>query len=206
MNHHKFKLARNLYSGWINTQTLCLDCFTALSKFLTACIKSLTACVKSLTACAKSPTACVKSLTACAKRLLLPAHNSLRDESGSAVVEFVALAIPLFIPIFIYLNSFASLSGNEAVIRTLAREGVRAYVASDNDYAGRVVSQQAVQLIAKHLGLSEEELQTLSATYECSRLPCLSANSRIRLTISYVDSQTQRRVQASAQENISPWK
>ena len=199
MNHHKFKLARNLYSGWINTQTLCLDCFTALSKFLTACVKSLTACVKSLTAC-------IKSLTAWANRLLPPLHSSLRDESGSAVVEFVALAIPLFIPIFIYLNSFASLSGNEAVIRTLAREGVRAYVASDNDYAGRVVSQQAVQLIAKHLGLSEKELQTLSATYECSRLPCLSANSRIRLTISYVDSQTQRRVQASAQENISPWK
>ena len=185
MNHHKFKLARNLYSGWINTQTLCLDCFNALSKFLTAC---------------------VKSLTAWANRLLPPLHSSLRDESGSAVVEFVALAIPLFIPIFIYLNSFASLSGNEAVIRTLAREGVRAYVASDNDYAGRVVSQQAVQLIAKHLGLSDKELQTLSATYECSRLPCLSANSRIRLTISYVDSQTQRRVQASAQENISPWK
>ncbi|CAB4781088.1 unannotated protein [freshwater metagenome] len=192
MNHHKFKLARNLYSGWINTQTLCLDCFTALSKFLTACVKFLTACVK--------------SLTAWANRLLPLLHSSLRDESGSAVVEFVALAIPLFIPIFIYLNSFASLSGNEAVIRTLAREGVRAYVASDNDYAGRVVSQQAVQLIAKHLGLSEKELQTLSATYECSRLPCLSANSRIRLTISYVDSQTQRRVQASAQENISPWK
>ena len=199
MNHHKFKLARNLYSGWINTQALCLDCFTALSKSLTALSKSLTACVKSLTAC-------VKSLTACVNRLLPPLHSSLRDESGSAVVEFVALAIPLFIPIFIYLNSFASLSGNEAVIRTLAREGVRAYVASDNDYAGRVVSQQAVQLIAKHLGLSEKELQTLSATYECSRLPCLSANSRIRLTISYVDSQTQRRVQASAQENISPWK
>ena len=192
MNHHNSKLARNLYCGWINSRALCLDCFTALSKFLTACVKFLTACVK--------------SLTAWANRLLPLLHSSLRDESGSAVVEFVALAIPLFIPIFIYLNSFASLSGNEAVIRTLAREGVRAYVASDNDYAGRVVSQQAVQLIAKHLGLSEKELQTLSATYECSRLPCLSANSRIRLTISYVDSQTQRRVQASAQENISPWK
>ena len=48
------------------------------------------------------------------------------DEGGSAIVEFVALAIPLFIPVFIYLNSFASVSGNEAVIRVLAREGVRA--------------------------------------------------------------------------------
>ena len=132
--------------------------------------------------------------------------NKLRDESGSAIVEFVALAIPLFIPIFIYLNSFASVSGNEALIRVLAREGVRAYVASDSDYAGRAVSGQAVSLIAKNLGLSANEIDSLAVNYECSRLPCLSANSRIKLTISYVDGQSHRKIQASAQENISPWK
>jgi Flp pilus assembly protein TadG len=130
----------------------------------------------------------------------------LKDESGSAIVEFVALAIPLFIPVFIYLNSFASVSGNESVVRTLAREGVRAYVASDNDYAGRATSQQAVQLIAKHLGLTNREMDSLSVRYDCSRLPCLSANSRIRLTITYVDEQSHRTIEASAQENISPWK
>ncbi|CAB4339496.1 MAG: hypothetical protein F2690_03485 [Actinobacteria bacterium] len=132
--------------------------------------------------------------------------KKLRDESGSAVVEFVALAIPLFIPIFIYLNSFASVSGNEAVIRILAREGVRAYVASDNDYAGRAVSEQAISLIAKNLGLSSNEIDSLTVSYQCSRLPCLSANSRIRLTISYIDAQSRRVIEASAQENVSPWK
>jgi Flp pilus assembly protein TadG len=29
-----------------------------------------------------------------------------KDESGSASVEFVLLALPLFIPIFIFLNQF----------------------------------------------------------------------------------------------------
>ncbi len=129
-----------------------------------------------------------------------------KDEAGSATVEFVALAIPLFIPIFIYLNSFASISGNEAVIRTLAREGVRAYAASDTDHAGRATSQQAVQLIAHHLGLTQNEINSLTVSYECSRMPCLSANSRIRLSITYVDGQSHRLIKASAQENISPWK
>ena len=133
-------------------------------------------------------------------------QQAFRNESGSAIVEFVALAIPLFIPVFIYLNSFTSISGNEAVVRVLAREGVRAYVASDNDQAGRVVSEQVVQLIAKHLGLTETEIKSLSVNYECSRLPCLSANSRIRLTISYSDEHSHRVVEASAQENVSPWK
>lgn len=130
----------------------------------------------------------------------------MRDESGSAIVEFVALAIPLFIPVFIYLNSFASLSGNEAVIRVMAREGVRAYAASDSDYSGRVVSEQVIELIAHHLGLTAGEIETIDVNYECSRMPCLSANSRIRLSISFVDSRSHRTIKASAQENISPWK
>jgi len=130
----------------------------------------------------------------------------LRDESGSAIVEFVALAIPLFIPIFIYLNSFASVSGNEAIVRVMAREGVRAYAASDTDHSGRVVSEQAIVLIAQNLGLTSDEINTIDVNYECSRLPCLSANSRIRVTISYIDFRSHRTVKASAQENISPWK
>ena len=127
------------------------------------------------------------------------------DEKGSAIVEFVVLAIPLFIPIFIYLASFASLSGNEAIVRTLAREALRAYVVSENDQAGREVSAQALAVIADHLGLTDGEIDTLSARYECSENPCLSANGRIRLTISYIDSRSGRTIEASAQEHISPW-
>lgn len=129
----------------------------------------------------------------------------VNDEKGSAIVEFVVLAIPLFIPIFIYLASFASLSGNEAIVRTLAREALRAYVASDSDHAGREVSAQALAVIADKLGLTDSEIRTLSARYECSESPCLSANGRIRLTISYIDSRSHRTIEASAQEHISPW-
>ena len=129
------------------------------------------------------------------------AHN----EQGSAIVEFVALAIPLFIPIFIYLDNFASISGNEEIVRVLAREGLRAYVASDNESAGREVSAQALAVIGNHLGLTAGEIQTLTARYECSRNPCLSANGRIRITVSYTDEQSHRTIEASAQEHISPW-
>jgi hypothetical protein len=129
----------------------------------------------------------------------------VKEDTGSAIVEFVALAIPLFIPIFIYLNNFASVSGNEEVVRVLAREGLRAYVASDNDHSGREVSAQALSVIAQHLGLTTREIQTLSAKYECTNNPCLSANGRIRLTVSYIDELSHRTIEASAQEHISPW-
>ncbi len=132
-------------------------------------------------------------------------RKRVRSESGSAIVEFVVLAIPLFIPIFIYLNLFASVSGNEAIVRTLAREGLRAYVASSNDHAGREVSEQAISIIATQLGLVQREINTLSLRYECSHSPCLSAVGRIRLIVSYIDEQSRRRIIASAQEHISPW-
>ena len=129
----------------------------------------------------------------------------VKEDRGSAIVEFVALAIPLFIPIFIYLNNFASVSGNEEIVRVLAREGLRAYVASDSDHSGREVSAQALSVIAQHLGLTTREIQTLSAKYECTNNPCLSANGRIRLTVSYIDEQSHRTIEASAQEHVSPW-
>ena len=166
-------------------------------------LRAQTAAAHSKSAAAHSKSAAAHSKSAGQTKKL---HSRIRDESGSAIVEFVTLAIPLFIPIFIYLNNFASISGNEEIVRVLAREGLRAYVVSDNDHAGRATSAQALTVIAHHLGLTQGEIQTLSARYDCSNKPCLSANGRIRLTVSYVDAQSHRTIEASAQEHISPWK
>ena len=126
-------------------------------------------------------------------------------EDGGAIVEFVALAIPLFIPIFIYLNSFSSVSANEQVARSMAREILRVYVISESDSAGQELSGRAAQLLARQWNLSESEVATLRTTMDCSHFPCLTANGRIKLTVSYIDDETQRKVSASAQEHLSPW-
>jgi hypothetical protein len=126
-------------------------------------------------------------------------------EDGGAIVEFVALAIPLFIPIFIYLNSFSSISGNEVIARSMAREVLRVYVISENDGAARNLSSSATQLLARQWNLSPSEIATLRTQMDCSHSPCLTANGRIKLTISFVDDQTRREVTASAQEHLSPW-
>ena len=129
----------------------------------------------------------------------------LRREDGGAIVEFVALAIPLFIPIFLYLNSFSSISANEVIARSMAREVLRVYVISENDGAARNLSSDATNLLARQWNLSPSEIATLQTHLDCSHFPCLSANGRIKLTISFIDDQTQREVKASAQEHLSPW-
>jgi len=127
------------------------------------------------------------------------------SESGSAIVEFVALAIPLFIPIFIYLNHFSSVSVNEEIARSMAREVLRVYVISEDESAARNLSGDAMNLLAQQWKLSNSEIASLRTQMECTHLPCLSANGRIKLTISFNDEQTGRVISASAQEHLSPW-
>lgn len=131
--------------------------------------------------------------------------KKLQSDSGSAIVEFVALAIPLFIPVFIYLNHFSSVSGNEEIARAMAREVLRVYVISENDFAAQELSSRALFLFAKQWNLSDSEKASLRQSVECSAIPCLSANGQIRLTVSFIDEATGRRISASAQEHLSPW-
>lgn len=131
--------------------------------------------------------------------------KKLKSDSGSAIVEFVVLAIPLFIPVFIYLSHFASVSVNEEIARSMAREVLRVYVISEGDSAARELSGKTTQLLARQWQLTESELASLQTQMECTHFPCLSANGRIKLTISFTDEQTGRVVSASAQEHLSPW-
>jgi hypothetical protein len=131
--------------------------------------------------------------------------HAFKSETGSATVEFVALAIPLFIPIFIYLNHFSAVSANEEIARSMAREILRVYVISENDDAARDLSGKATQLLARQWHLTDSEVASLRTRMDCSRFPCLTADGRIKLTISFTDERTGRVVSASAQEHLSPW-
>jgi hypothetical protein len=131
--------------------------------------------------------------------------RTFKTEAGSATVEFVALAIPLFIPVFIYLNHFSSVSANEEIARSMAREILRVYVISENDDAARDLSGKATQMLARQWHLTDAEIASLRTRMDCTRFPCLTADGRIKLTISFTDEQTGRVITASAQEHLSPW-
>ena len=130
----------------------------------------------------------------------------LCDERASASVEFCALAIPLFVPIFLFLQQFASLSSEESIARTLARESVRAFVSSSSDEAGRFVAGEVIRVGGRELGLSVDQLRNLSITFDCSDSPCLSPNGRVRARVEIRSQQSDRVVVASAQEYVSPWR
>ncbi|HEX7404995.1 MAG TPA: TadE family protein [Candidatus Nanopelagicaceae bacterium] len=126
-------------------------------------------------------------------------------QSGSAAVEFVLLAVPLFLPIFFYITQFAEVSGKEMSARSLVREVVRAYVASENLEAAEQRANVVLQYGGQRLGFSQNELSSMALTFSCSSFDCLTPGERVRADIRLKLPISNREVHVSAQEYVSPW-
>ena len=131
--------------------------------------------------------------------------NLIKSEKGSASIEFIALALPLFVPLIIFLQQFSSASSEEGFARTLAREGARAYVSSSNSLSAEEMMNKVIIVAGEKLGLSDEQFSRMAIGLECSNSPCHSPNGRVQVTIHFSATAKYRSVTASAQEYFSPW-
>jgi Flp pilus assembly protein TadG len=124
------------------------------------------------------------------------------NEEGSAVLEFIALALPLFIPLFIFLNQYATSSDAQASLRTLSREMARGFVTSENDQVAERVTFEIFSKGATVLGLERELSEgSLTYVYQCKSKPCISPNNEIVITVNsrYSD------ISISTVEHVSAW-
>lgn len=138
--------------------------------------------------------------------LLRLAKKAVQREEGSASVEFVVLALPLFIPIFIFFGQFAAVSSHEMVMQTLARESLRSFIESSNDKSGEALIQRVIAVGGASLGLSQQEIRAIDVEMKCSKSPCHLPNGRVRITLRMDPSVSHGRIiEAAAQEYFSPW-
>lgn len=129
-------------------------------------------------------------------------RNLALNDEGSAIVEFVILALPLFIPLFIYLNQYSISSDAQASLRTLSREMARGFVTSENDNVAARVTFEIFSKGAEVLGFSDELASgSLTYFYECKIYPCISPDNEIVITLRSKKSDTS----ISTIEYVSPW-
>jgi Flp pilus assembly protein TadG len=132
--------------------------------------------------------------------------SAMKKEDGSASVEFVLLALPLFIPIFIFLGQFSAISSHEMVMQTLARESLRSYIESSDDESGAALIREVIEVGGKNLGLTKQEIRAIDVDLKCSKNPCHQPNGRVRITLTMDESATYgRTVDSAAQAYFSPW-
>ena len=131
--------------------------------------------------------------------------TKLKDENGSAAVEFVALALPLFLPVIIFLSQFATASNDEFIVRTLARETVRSYILSRNDMSATINARETMKIGARELGLERERINDLVLAVDCAGIFCISPDNKVEVTISLRSKDGKRVSSATARETVSPW-
>lgn len=122
------------------------------------------------------------------------------SEHGSASVEFVLLAIPLFLPLFLYLNYFAEASESQESLRTLARESARAFVTSANDRIAFEVARSVVMQGGQVLGFADPE-SNLHLDIQCEKQPCISPDNRVIISL----RSNSGKAHVSVVEYVSPW-
>jgi uncharacterized MAPEG superfamily protein len=103
-----------------------------------------------------------------------------RDERGSAVVEFVALAVVMMIPLIYLVMMLARLEAGAFAASQAARESGRAFVtaADGGDAAAR--ARAAAALSFSDYDFDEEG----SLAIACDGSPCLRADGVVRTTAS----------------------
>jgi hypothetical protein len=113
--------------------------------------------------------------------------DSLKDERGSAVIEFVVLTVPLFLPFALYLTVVHSSTQIAFDAHSLARQAARAYVTSPSaDFVDARVQMVATlftdQVLAKHGITSKPEI-----TFTCEADPCLTPGAKVQATVTIAD-------------------
>lgn len=124
---------------------------------------------------------------------------------GSASVEFSLLAIPLFIPLFIFMAQFSHSSDAQDSLRSLARESARAFVTSKDDETAFYVAHQVVIQGARLLGYDPNSPETaIELRILCDSRPCIAPDNRILVQLT-MNTLGKSQAQVAAIEYVSPW-
>lgn len=125
-------------------------------------------------------------------------------ESGSAIVEFVIFAIPIFLPLIIYLNSLGFLSSSELHLQNLARQSLRAFVTTEESE-----STFSDGLTRAEFVINEAQFEhSISISVNCWPQDCFTPGALAQLTL-YQEIQTgdqNRRVIATVREYVDLWR
>ena len=132
--------------------------------------------------------------------------NFLKNQEGSAIIEFIIYALPLFIPLVIYLTSVNQSSEIQYEARNFARQIARAYVTSPSQELteARVLAVTAV--FAKSSFATNRINPLPKIEIFCTLNPCLSPNGKIEVKVLLTSTLTGRNASATAVQTVDAWR
>jgi hypothetical protein len=103
-------------------------------------------------------------------------------QAGSAVVEFVFLAVLMMVPLFFLVMVLARLQSGAYAVSAASREAGRAYVTAQLAAQAPARAQSAARLAFADQGFAHEGKVDIG----CDGTPCLRPEGRVRITATLV--------------------
>jgi len=126
----------------------------------------------------------------------------LREEEGSAVLEFIMIAMPLFIPLSLYLNSVNNSAQGSMDLQNIARQVARAYVTSPSEGLAAVRANEVLAVYQNQILPTHGSRESLSITIQCQAVPCLTPDAKVVATVTSTPSGNS----GSATQIVDAWR
>lgn len=107
----------------------------------------------------------------------LVARLRRRDDEGSAIIEFVFVAVIVMVPLIYLIVTVATVQRSELAVSQAAREAGRAFATADSPADAESRARAAVEIILRDHGLPDD----VDVRYVAAGAPCSAAAVAPRL-------------------------
>ena len=130
----------------------------------------------------------------------------IRGEEGSAIIEFVIYALPLFVPLIIYLTAINQSAQIQYEARNFARQLARAYVTSPSQEftLARISAVKDVFFASTFAANRIEPNPKIEIT--CSHNPCLTPTGKVSVTVRLTSIISGTTAIATALQTVDAWR
>jgi len=130
----------------------------------------------------------------------------LREEEGSAIIEFVIYALPLFVPLIIYLTSINQSAQIQYEARNFARQLARAYVTSPSqEFTGARILAVKEVFTTSSFATNKIDLNP-KIEITCSLSPCLTPTGKVSVTVHLTSIFSGTSANATAIQTVDAWR
>jgi Flp pilus assembly protein TadG len=130
----------------------------------------------------------------------------LKREEGSAIIEFVIYALPLFVPLIIYLTAINQSAQIQYEARNFARQLARAYVTSPSEeFTSARISAVKDVFSANSFAANRIDLDP-RIKIVCSLSPCLTPNGKVSITVHLTSIFSHSSASATAVQTVDAWR
>jgi Flp pilus assembly protein TadG len=135
-----------------------------------------------------------------------PFQQLIKSEEGSAIIEFVIYALPLFVPLIIYLTAINQSAQIQYEARNFARQIARAYVTSPNQEIteARVLAVKKVFVDSTFAASKIDPNPGIEIS--CSLNPCLLPNGKVSVTVHLTSVFSHSSASATAVQTVDAWR